>query len=297
MGFARPPLEYLITSSQTSLESFELSRLNAVANLRKEIRQVVDDWVEAEIEARIARWVLERRRAGLANSQADVPQLSDSFLCAQIGEQSVQSAAVVHTFARGDTTSGLHDKYSHSSQAGHLSRATVLHGNSLPQCSVHSAGQQLAFEGLHATPDPVAETAPEANSLEVQFAPVTLGVPDRYAQSKTKMLRRKVCDTHEETAVLSDHFQEPSLRATLVKPIAAGIVAALVSSGDDNPCAIHIRPCFERNVAEAGTAHRQVASIQKSERPERHSDLRLLVVCRAALRQIQLHRFCAATAT
>ena len=57
------PLEYLVTSSQSSVESFELSRLNRVSNLRKEIRQIVDEWIAAEAEARIARWILDCRRA------------------------------------------------------------------------------------------------------------------------------------------------------------------------------------------------------------------------------------------
>src|SRR5579863_644911 len=63
MASAQPPLEYLISSSEESLESFELSRLSNVANLRKELRTVLDEFVEAEIEARIARWILEGRRA------------------------------------------------------------------------------------------------------------------------------------------------------------------------------------------------------------------------------------------
>ncbi len=63
MASAQPPLEYLISSSEESLESFELSRLSHVANLRKELRMVLDEFVEAEIQARIARWILEGRRA------------------------------------------------------------------------------------------------------------------------------------------------------------------------------------------------------------------------------------------
>jgi len=57
------PLEYLVTSSQSAVESFELSRLNRVSNLRKEIREVVDEWIAAEAEAQIARWILDCRRA------------------------------------------------------------------------------------------------------------------------------------------------------------------------------------------------------------------------------------------
>jgi hypothetical protein len=62
MNENQPPLEYLVTSSQTAVESFELSRLNRVSNLRKEIRQIVDEWIAAESEARIARWILDCRR-------------------------------------------------------------------------------------------------------------------------------------------------------------------------------------------------------------------------------------------
>ena len=62
------PLEYLVTSSQSAVESFELSRLNRVSNLRKEIRQVVDEWIAAEAEARIARWILDCRRAQIESA-------------------------------------------------------------------------------------------------------------------------------------------------------------------------------------------------------------------------------------
>jgi len=75
MGSARPPFEYLISSSQASLESYELSRLNAVANLRKELRQIVDEWVEAEIEARMARWILDRRRLESSEPASPLPML------------------------------------------------------------------------------------------------------------------------------------------------------------------------------------------------------------------------------
>ncbi len=63
MASAQPPLEYLISSSDAGLQSFELSRLAQVANLRKELRAILDEFVEAEIQARIARWILEGRRA------------------------------------------------------------------------------------------------------------------------------------------------------------------------------------------------------------------------------------------
>ena len=63
MRVSRPAIGYLVTSSKAGLESFELMRLSRVANLRKELRDVVKDWVESEVEARIARFILEERRA------------------------------------------------------------------------------------------------------------------------------------------------------------------------------------------------------------------------------------------
>jgi hypothetical protein len=62
MSSIQLPLEYLATSSENCLEAFELARLNQISNLRKEFFQVFDEWVEAEIAARMARWVLDGRR-------------------------------------------------------------------------------------------------------------------------------------------------------------------------------------------------------------------------------------------
>jgi hypothetical protein len=72
-----PPLEYLVTSSQAGLENFQLGKMNKIANLRKELRDVVEEWIEAEIQSRLARWILECRRtqdaAARAASEIDVP--------------------------------------------------------------------------------------------------------------------------------------------------------------------------------------------------------------------------------
>ena len=49
----QPPLEYLITSSQAGLESFEHSRLWRCGNLRKELRDLFEECIEAEMQARM----------------------------------------------------------------------------------------------------------------------------------------------------------------------------------------------------------------------------------------------------
>ena len=57
-----PQLHYLLHCSSASLEAFELARLNHIANLRKEFGDLVEEWIEAEVEARLSRWILDMRR-------------------------------------------------------------------------------------------------------------------------------------------------------------------------------------------------------------------------------------------
>jgi len=49
-------------ASNPSLESFELSRLNHTANLRKEIAALLEQWIAESAEALLARWVREDRK-------------------------------------------------------------------------------------------------------------------------------------------------------------------------------------------------------------------------------------------
>lgn len=54
-------LEYLSTSSQEALEAFRISRLDRASRLRAKITEMYESWVQAEVEACIASWILERR--------------------------------------------------------------------------------------------------------------------------------------------------------------------------------------------------------------------------------------------
>jgi hypothetical protein len=58
-----PPWDVLHEASSPSLESFELSRLNHTANLRKEIAALLEQWIAEAAEALLARWVREDRRS------------------------------------------------------------------------------------------------------------------------------------------------------------------------------------------------------------------------------------------
>ena len=57
----QPPWEFLLSASRNSLQSFELSRLAHAANLRKEITALIDQWMEENAAAMLARWLLEQR--------------------------------------------------------------------------------------------------------------------------------------------------------------------------------------------------------------------------------------------
>ena len=63
-----PPWEFLLSASRNSLQSFELSRLAHAANLRKEISALLDQWVEENACAMLARWLIEQRERPPRNS-------------------------------------------------------------------------------------------------------------------------------------------------------------------------------------------------------------------------------------
>jgi hypothetical protein len=62
MRATRPPVDYLAKCSKSALESLELSRLNVAANLRKQFHQTLSELIENEVDARLARAVLDWRR-------------------------------------------------------------------------------------------------------------------------------------------------------------------------------------------------------------------------------------------
>jgi hypothetical protein len=73
MESARSVFDYLSTCSEPAVESFELSRLNRAAILRKQMRQLIDEWVACEAEAQIARWTRQSRRDEMPVAAASLP--------------------------------------------------------------------------------------------------------------------------------------------------------------------------------------------------------------------------------
>ncbi len=56
-----PSAEYLRSASPTSLQSFELAKLNRAANLRREIAVLIGQWMEETAEALLARYMIEHQ--------------------------------------------------------------------------------------------------------------------------------------------------------------------------------------------------------------------------------------------
>jgi len=75
---AQPPWEFLLSASRNSLQSYELSRLSHAANLRKEIAQLLDSWLEENTAAMLARWLMEEREhSAPAHAAGEQPAAND----------------------------------------------------------------------------------------------------------------------------------------------------------------------------------------------------------------------------
>jgi hypothetical protein len=73
-----PPAEYLRTASQPSLETFELSKLNRAANLRREIATLIDQWLEETAQALLARYMIEHH-SSLSQPSLSATELIQAF--------------------------------------------------------------------------------------------------------------------------------------------------------------------------------------------------------------------------
>jgi hypothetical protein len=55
------PLNFLLTSSTTSLSEYQLRRLNEAANAKSKARELIDEAIDREVEARLACWLRMHR--------------------------------------------------------------------------------------------------------------------------------------------------------------------------------------------------------------------------------------------
>jgi hypothetical protein len=63
-----PPWDFLLSASRNTLQSYELSRLSHAANVRKEIAQLLDVYLEESSNAMLGRALMEERE-NLARGQ------------------------------------------------------------------------------------------------------------------------------------------------------------------------------------------------------------------------------------
>jgi hypothetical protein len=92
------PWEFLLSASRNSLQNFELSRLSQVANLRKEIAVLLNQCIEENTAAMLARCLLdERERAAHAsgsqrqengpNAAGEPRSASDNFFADRVASK------------------------------------------------------------------------------------------------------------------------------------------------------------------------------------------------------------------
>ena len=86
----QPPWEFLLSASRNSLQSYELSRLSHAANLRKEITQLLDSWLEENTAAMLARWLMQQRENPAA-SEHSAPERQENPQVSAAGEQTSSS--------------------------------------------------------------------------------------------------------------------------------------------------------------------------------------------------------------
>jgi hypothetical protein len=89
----QPPWEFLLSASRNSLQSYELSRLSHAANLRKEITQLLDSWLEENTGAMLARWLMEQREHPPATREPYEPVAKDERAAAGDARGKVAHAA------------------------------------------------------------------------------------------------------------------------------------------------------------------------------------------------------------
>mgnify|MGYP001183744724 CR=1 FL=1 len=198
---AEPPLEYLITSSQAGLESFEHSRLWRCGNLRKELRDLFEECIEAETQARIARWILECRRNQDASGHST---------------ENLKSPDPIFPFvanALGSGTLPLFDEHSHCAESPDM-----------PQLAGHSARfrpivlDQAEAPGLEAiSRSSRAEDA--LNSLEYHLRSEADAIDSCPPESPIQPRQEDVLpDTPGHSALL------PSRKSSYTKAIFAAVV-------------------------------------------------------------------------
>lgn len=68
-----PPVEYLLGLSEISIQGFLLSQLNRSDLLRKEIRQLLEQWAEVYARVLLAQWLIENEGKLIEPPRKELP--------------------------------------------------------------------------------------------------------------------------------------------------------------------------------------------------------------------------------
>ncbi|HXZ20112.1 MAG TPA: hypothetical protein VEG63_09185 [Candidatus Acidoferrales bacterium] len=126
-----PPVDYLRECSNTSLRYFELSKLEHVANLRRELAVLLDEMMEESALALFARWMLERRA---------IPAHTSGNGSSARGAEARKASSLLADFIKG---AGLLEAFpaGHAARARNLGKGTP---HSFPDGSLPKRSPELA---------------------------------------------------------------------------------------------------------------------------------------------------------
>ncbi|MGH9700024.1 MAG: hypothetical protein ACRD52_11270 [Candidatus Acidiferrales bacterium] len=251
MRTSQLPLEYLVRASKETLESFELTRLNRAANFRKEARDVLNDWVQAEVESRLARFVLERRRAQSEDSRSlsseSAPPLELELLSS--ASQFTKSVAEANLISFADPIGHLPES------AGTNCLARVH--SALPPASAPNS--QLSFRefllGAHFQFELFAGASgafPVSQCKAIEEIPQNVAKPDRARPARLLSLPTSAAQTHSKENPVARHDKALPARNSLPRTKALK----------------HFRLQFSRRLAAPGmsgvASHRPLARMSAS---------------------------------
>ena len=89
--------EFLLNSSKSTLQAYEQSRLNFAANVRKEIAQLLQVWVDESSNALLARFLIERNLAADRGATSATPDPGNSGGASSVlADQCAQLPSALH---------------------------------------------------------------------------------------------------------------------------------------------------------------------------------------------------------
>ena len=223
MGDIQPPLEYLVASSQSSLDSYLLSRAAKLAELRQAIHKLVKEWVQIQGDERTARWVLKYRSTGISRSAPSplralstldfdaslfLPPAEDDDECSHREESSSQQSSRRHS-----RISAARDRGSKGVGSAEDSRLKGLRPN-LPVRSVRATDTPSPAhkkDSAHARPTKSSSDSPLAFPSEL----LAQGAA-RAASNVATPLQPNICPvirrrTSNDCAIAAAHFRRPPL--------------------------------------------------------------------------------------